>query len=191
MPQLTHVTYPNSQMTINDYKALPSSINFSHAGTSLHTPQLLQSNPNLKIIISPPSPPFTLQKHLSPSCHNLIILGQRPQIFSSTGSLIVKVKVLSNFSLLLKIKQNSTTIYAGIRRASSNHLTRNHYPINQSQESSANCMPYRSSSNPFHHQNTINSEIVSVVSILPKLTRKLYCQCIDAQHTLIMHLIRK
>ncbi len=26
VPQLTHVTYPNSHMTINDYKALPSSI---------------------------------------------------------------------------------------------------------------------------------------------------------------------
>jgi hypothetical protein len=27
VPQLTHVTYPNSHMTINDYKALTSSIN--------------------------------------------------------------------------------------------------------------------------------------------------------------------
>jgi hypothetical protein len=26
VPQLTHLTYPNSHMTINDYKALPSSI---------------------------------------------------------------------------------------------------------------------------------------------------------------------
>jgi hypothetical protein len=26
VPQLTHVTYPNSHMTINDYKALPSSV---------------------------------------------------------------------------------------------------------------------------------------------------------------------
>jgi hypothetical protein len=26
MPQLTHVTYPNNHMTINDYKALPSSV---------------------------------------------------------------------------------------------------------------------------------------------------------------------
>jgi hypothetical protein len=25
-PQLTHVTYPKSHMTINDYKALPSSV---------------------------------------------------------------------------------------------------------------------------------------------------------------------
>jgi hypothetical protein len=26
VPQLTHVTYPNSHMTINDYKAPPSSV---------------------------------------------------------------------------------------------------------------------------------------------------------------------
>ncbi len=26
VPQLTHVTFPNSHMTINDYKALPSSV---------------------------------------------------------------------------------------------------------------------------------------------------------------------
>jgi hypothetical protein len=121
----------------------------------------------------------------------LSFLGSGRKKISSAGSLIVKVKVLFNFSLLLKIKQSSGTIYAGIHRASSNHLTKNHYPINQSQESSANRMPYRSSSNPFHHQNTVDSEIVSVVSILPRLTCKLYRQFINAQRTLITHLIRK
>jgi hypothetical protein len=93
-------------------------------------------------------------------------LGSGHENFFSANSLIVKVKVLSNFSLLLKIKQNSGTIYTEIHRASSNYLTTNHYPINQSQQSSANRMPYRSLSNPFHHQNTVDSEIVSVVSIL-------------------------
>jgi hypothetical protein len=35
VPQLTHVTYPNSHMTINDYKALPSSI--KHIVAVMHT----------------------------------------------------------------------------------------------------------------------------------------------------------
>ncbi len=37
VPQLTHVTYPNSHMTINDYKALPSSV--KHVAAVMHTRQ--------------------------------------------------------------------------------------------------------------------------------------------------------
>ncbi len=37
VPQLTHVTYPKSQMTLNDYKALSSSIKWLKA--VLHTNQ--------------------------------------------------------------------------------------------------------------------------------------------------------
>ncbi len=35
VPQLTHVTFPNSHMTINNYKALPSSI--KHVVAVMHT----------------------------------------------------------------------------------------------------------------------------------------------------------
>ncbi len=35
VPQFTHVNYPNSHMTINDYKALPSSV--KHIVVVMHT----------------------------------------------------------------------------------------------------------------------------------------------------------
>jgi hypothetical protein len=37
VPQLTHVTYPNSHLAINDYKAFPSSV--KHVGAVMHTNQ--------------------------------------------------------------------------------------------------------------------------------------------------------
>jgi (2Fe-2S) ferredoxin len=50
-------------------------------------------------------------------------------------------------------------------------------------------MPYRSPRDPFHHQNIVDSKIVSVASILPRLSCSLYHQCIVAQQALITNLI--
>jgi hypothetical protein len=50
-------------------------------------------------------------------------------------------------------------------------------------------MPHRSRRDPFYHRNTINTKIVSIVSILPRLTRKLYNRCIAVQCQLVKNLI--
>ena len=52
-------------------------------------------------------------------------------------------------------------------------------------------MPHRLGRDPFNHRNAVEAEIVSVPSILPRLTRKLYNKCIAAQRTLVEKLIQE
>jgi hypothetical protein len=85
---------------------------------------------------------------------------------------------------------SSTHIYYWIQYISPDQNVVLQRTINQSQPS-ANCTPYCSPRDPFHHQNTLNSIIVSVASTLPRLTCSLYHQCIVAQCALITNLIGK
>ncbi len=136
-------------------------------------------------------PPSTFQKLSPPLAITLSSLGNGCKNFlllvlSSSKSRALQLLPLTKNQAKNLVQSRQESVEQA-RFSSQKNIIILHQPISIIRQSHALPQPVRSIPPP----NTVDSEIVSVASILPRLTCSLYHQCIVLQRALITNLIGK